>query len=249
MNTTAGISKDSAQADRKVCRKHGVPFVVENIENGLEYGSSWSYCPVCEKEEAEAARKKEAQEHYARMTAGIPYHYHAAHLDQFDAKFIAPVFAWVKKPKGFIYVHGGPGVGKTHLACAVKRDFNERGIFSQLVFSCEMFIRVNRTFHGNSAEHAADIIERVTDDRSAPVIFDDVGVQKDTAYTVDTWFNIIDRRYRADAPTMITTNHGPKDLADKVSSRVFSRIKSGLIFEFPEECKDRRYKEHWTERY
>jgi len=250
MITNVSISQSlNARADKPaLCPKHGVPIQwFENIVGEHDFG--YSCCPLCAAEEDRAAREAAAAERYARLIAEIPYHYHGACLDQFDAAFIAPVLDWVKRPKGFIYIYGGPGVGKTHLACAVKRDFNERGVSSRLVFSSDMLIEISRTFHAGSNAHAGDIVDKYAGNRFAPVIFDDVGVQKRTDYTADAWFNILDRRYRSNAPTMITTNLEPIPLGEAISARVLSRIKSGLVFEFPKECPDLRYKEHWTERY
>ena len=235
----------------KLCGKHGVPLmhnVIAGIVPALDY--RYSYCPICEDEKAAAAREEEARERHAQLVAGIPPHYHGADLSQFDSALIAPAIAWAKNPRGFLYVTGDAGVGKTHLACAVKKSLNERGIRSQLVFSGEIFVALRTSYGKKSTDSEADVVSKCAPDNDrSPAIFDDVGAQKITETVVDTWFNIIDRRYRADAPTMITTNLSASEIAgpESLGVRVKSRICSGLFLELM--GKDRRCKEHWTDRY
>ena len=231
----------------EVCRKHGVPFMREIVSGGIG-DREITYCPKCQSELIKAAREQEARERHERLVDGIPLHYQGAELSQFDRDLIAAVLEWAKDPKGFLYVSGGSGAGKTHLACAVKKDFNVRGISSRLVFSGEMFLQLRKSYWKNSEEREADVVAAYapSGDRR-PVIFDDVGAQKISETTADAWFNIIDRRYRSDGPTMITTNLSEAELADALSLRVQSRICSGLSLVLP--GKDRRVREHWTSKF
>lgn len=253
MTASLDVSKNSNEkkplnvATVEVCRKHGVPFVREMI-NGAGFDREITYCPKCEAERINAAREEEARKRRERLLEGIPFHYQGADLSQFDRDLIAVVLDWVKNPKGFLYVHGDIGVGKTHLACAVKKDFNARGIRSRLVFSGEMFLNLRKSFNKKTDDYEAGVVEKYAmDSDRRPVIFDDVGAQKTSEYTTIAWFNIIDPRYRSDSPTMITTNLSKSQLVGPVGDRAQSRICSGLELELT--GKDRRVREHWTSKF
>jgi len=244
----ASTATSSTTTNPRVCRKHGVPLEFEPHANTMLSEGYW-YCPVC----AEAIERKAAEDEARRrrelLWRGIPPHYRGADLSHFDAASIAPVLKWVAEPKGFVYIHGSCGVGKTHLACAVQKKLNADGWYGKLVFSSEMFLSLYKSFGRNSAVMEDEILNRYAPEKEADIaIFDDVGAQKISDYTVDAWYKIVDRRYRGNYPTIFTTNLKPGELSATLGDRTASRIISGVKIEIKGE--DRRVKKkHWTEKY
>jgi DNA replication protein DnaC len=218
-------------------------------ENKIVMGR-W-YCPRCAEENERQATVQEAAERRRRLNRDIPPHYQTANLGDFAQGDIAPVAKWAKAPAGFIYVHGTCGVGKTHLICAVQKRLNAEGVFSDLVFSAEMFMLLHKSFGRNAADMEDAIIAKYAPFKGDSVaLFDDVGAQKVSDYTVDTWYKIVDRRYRQNLPTFFTSNLTPKELGATLGDRTTSRILSGARIELKgEDLRMKKRKAHWTEKY
>jgi DNA replication protein DnaC len=232
------------------CQKHGVPFVYERYTDapgGNNYGGFY-YCPVCTAQEEKQARDEAVKKRFAVATRGIPPHYHNAELSQFDAKLIAPAIEWARNPRGHLFVTGGCGVGKTHLACAVQKQLNTDGRRGSLVFSADMFLELRKSFSKNSGAAEKDVLEKYAPENGWGItIFDDVGAQKDSDFTFQTWYNIMNRRSNNNCPTMITTNLSITDVHKELGDRTASRMLSGRYIELSGE--DRRMKKHWTDKY
>jgi len=213
------------------------------------WGIVFLYCPKCEEERLAQIEAEKAREREARLIHAIPPHYRDADLRQFDPAVIAPVLKWSENPTGFLYVTGKVGVGKTHLACAVKKKLNADGRVSSLVFSADMFLSLYKSFNSRKnaeAEEDAVIGKYAPESGGDIAIFDDVGAQKVSDYTTDAWYKIIDRRYRNNCPTMFTTNLSPDELDRRLGDRIISRIISGVVFEFPGEDRRLQKAKNWV---
>jgi DNA replication protein DnaC len=177
-----------------------------------------------------------------RLYNGISPKFRNARLFNFDADAIAPVIAWAESPCGFLFVHGFCGCGKSHLAAAVKRDFNERRVWSGLACCQDIIAELRASFDNGGSEYW--IIRRYAPNlnparsNGRPGIFDDFGGTRQTDFSIDAWFNIVDRRYRFDYPTMITSNLSLEEIAGSMNDRIASRLASGVIFEL--RGRDRR---------
>jgi len=236
----------------RTCKKHGIPIMYErfdnnNVENHFLQG--FYYCPKCEHELFVKEQKQAAKERHERLMRGVPHSYQSADLGQFDAKLIAPVIKWADNPRGFLCVTGSCGVGKTHLACAVQKRLNAAGAKGQLVFAAEMFLELRKSFGDKATVKEDAVLAKYAPDApgAEPMIFDDVGAQKASEYTVDAWYKIIDRFNRHGNPVMVTTNLTPDEMVAMLGERTASRIMSGGVVEIVGE--DRRVKKHWTEKY
>ena len=78
----------------------------------------------------------------------------------------------------------------------------------------------------HSDESEADILRRVNSARL--LILDDLGAERNTDYSTERIYNIIDARYRACKPLIVTTNRSLDtftDDADETRGRIYSRIK------------------------
>jgi hypothetical protein len=59
------------------------------------------------------------------------------------------------------------------------------------------------------------------------LLIDDLGIEKQSDWTEETLFGIIDARWRNCRPTIVTTNLTPLELRNTVGSRVYDRLKDG----------------------
>ena len=127
-----------------------------------------------------------------------------------------------------LYLWGNPGTGKTLLSAIILTEIMTRhaidGKFVKI--SRNFFNRIRSTFYEGSPTYGeASAIER--EFAEAPVlVIDDFGVQRDSAWELETLYNLVDARYEALKFTIFTSNSDPfKTLKDKSEGRILSRIK------------------------
>jgi DNA replication protein DnaC len=152
-----------------------------------------------------------------------------------EIKGIQKVMDWLSKRDGFLYIYGACGCGKTHLSCAIKRRANELRLSCSLFFSSDIFLRIRKSFD-NGSETESSIIDLCAPEYEKEggenfAIFDDFGNQKITDYAIETWYNIINRRYMNGYPTIFTSNLSLKEISVSMTDRIASRLASGIIFE------------------
>jgi DNA replication protein DnaC len=122
---------------------------------------------------------------------------------------------WVQKPDGWLYLCGGPGAGKTHLAVGAARHLLERS--NVAVWSYPALLEHNR---GNDGRDRLGKLVR------APVlVLDDLGANRWTDWALETTFLLFDGRYNHRLPMIVTSNVALEDLAaipglDRVASRI-----------------------------
>jgi len=123
------------------------------------------------------------------------------------------------KGKGLMFL-GGFGTGKTFLAACIANALLDEG-FSVLMTN---FPRLINTIHG-MREGKQEYIDSLN--KYSLLIIDDLGVERQSEYVAEIVLNIVDSRYRAGLPMVITTNLSPKDFSetqDIAKSRLYSRI-------------------------
>lgn len=123
------------------------------------------------------------------------------------------------KGKGLMFL-GGFGTGKTFLAACIANALLDES-FSVLMTN---FPRLINTIHG-MREGKQEYIDSLN--KYSLLIIDDLGVERQSEYVAEIVQNIIDSRYRAGLPVVITTNLSPKDFTetqDIAKSRLYSRI-------------------------
>lgn len=140
-----------------------------------------------------------------------------------------------KQGKGLL-LYGNVGRGKTYAACEVANALIDKG-YSVLVTN---FSRVLNTLQGTFEKQ--EYIDNIN--RFSLLVIDDLGIERETSFAKEQVYNIIDSRYRAGLPMIITTNlsidkiKNPDDIED---GRIYDRIIERC---FPLEVagKNRRHK-------
>lgn len=139
-----------------------------------------------------------------------------------------------KRGKGLTFF-GTPGTGKTFYAACIVNALIDRG------YPCMMtnFARLVNTIQG-MYDGKQEYIDGLN--RFALIVIDDLASERDTEYMNEIVQNIIDSRYRAGLPTIITTNLSAEELkhpADIRKQRTYSRLLE-MTFPVEVEGKDRR---------
>ena len=84
-----------------------------------------------------------------------------------------------------------------------------------------MFSRIKRSFNGGE-ETEDEIIEEYI---GRGILFlDDIGAENPSEYVRQTSYLIINGRYEREKQTVFTSNLSPTDLADRIGTRIVSRI-------------------------
>lgn len=198
-----------------------------------------TYCPVChEKEEREKkliqikAIKNEIAEQidsYLRER-GVPRRFLNARISDFPAP-------WQKLRENTegIFLSGSRGVGKTHLAVALMREMilntqlrNHYGTFRIDLQKMPLFISVPellleiRETYGDNALSEKAVIDKYS--WVDVLIVDDLGAEKTSDWVLQTLYTIMDRRYREELRTIITSNLNIEEIQEKLDDRIASRI-------------------------
>ena len=105
---------------------------------------------------------------------------------------------------------GDNGVGKTHLAVAVLRELAERkGARGQFWDFHELLREIRNSYDPETLTTELQVLEPVVE--ADVLALDDLGAWKMTDWMNDTLFYILNSRYLAKRPTLITTNYQDVD--------------------------------------
>jgi DNA replication protein DnaC len=126
--------------------------------------------------------------------------------------------AFAEAPEGWLLVHGPSGAGKTHVAAAIANRCIERGQAALFVVVPDLLDHLRAAYNPN-AEVGYDLaLEQV---RNAPVlVLDDLGTQNATSWAQEKLFQILNHRYNAQLPTIVTTNLSLDRLDERLRMRL-----------------------------
>ncbi len=126
--------------------------------------------------------------------------------------------AFAEAPEGWLVLVGPSGCGKTHLAAAVANRCLELGTPVLFVIVPDLLDHLRAAYHPDSEMGYDQLFDQV---RNAPVlIFDDLGTQSTTAWAQEKLFQIINHRFNARLPTIVTTNVPLQKLDERLHTRL-----------------------------
>ena len=128
---------------------------------------------------------------------------------------------WAGKPQGWLCLMGAFGCGKTHLAAAIANQLREDGK-TLAFYAVPDLLDALRQALGPQEKTRFDI--RLNEILEAPIlILDDFRLASATPWAKDTLFQIIDYRYLARMPTVITTPETMDEMDERVATRLMDR--------------------------
>lgn len=130
--------------------------------------------------------------------------------------------SYARQPEGWLVLRGGNGVGKTHLAAAIANHQIAEGNRVIFVTAPDLLDHL-RTSYKPGIERADEenFASRFEEVRTAPLlILDDLGIESPTAWAVEKLYQILNYRYNAQLPTVITTNFALEDMEVRLRSRL-----------------------------
>jgi len=181
------------------CKKAANQFKMPVVDKAASNLVSWQ---ICKWDKVRLMRK-------ASRLAKIPDKYDGKTLkdyrvteDNRRAVGLAQQYIRDKPPKG-LFFFGSYGTGKTFLAALIAKAFIGAGksvIFGDMP---ELLDELRRTFDSKDISEAELLGQYCECDL---LIMDDVGAGQLTAWKVGTTYKIINRRYNANKPTIVTSN-------------------------------------------
>jgi DNA replication protein DnaC len=136
-------------------------------------------------------------------------------------------FAYAQQPQGWLILKGSYGCGKTHLAAAIANHQIEHGRPVLFVVVPDLLDHLRAAFSPDSPVTFDRRFEAI---RTAPLlILDDFGAQSSTPWAQEKLYQILNHRYNAQLPTVITTNCELEDLDARLRSRLAELEWSALV--------------------
>jgi len=134
---------------------------------------------------------------------------------------------YARQPQGWLVLKGGYGCGKTHLAVAIANYQVQRGQPVLFVVVPDLLDHLRAAFAPGSTITFDQRFEAV---RTAPLlILDDLGAQSSTPWAQEKLYQILNYRYNAQLPTVITTNCDLEDLDPRLRSRLAELEWSAMV--------------------
>lgn len=125
---------------------------------------------------------------------------------------------FAKSPEGWLVFQGVTGCGKTHLAAAIVNYRYQAGKPALFVVVPEFLDHLRSTFSPDSKVTYDQMFERV---KTTPLlVLDDFGEQSATQWAQEKLYQVINYRYNAQLPTVITTSRALEELEGRISSRL-----------------------------
>ncbi len=125
---------------------------------------------------------------------------------------------YAEAPLGWLVLGGPSGCGKTHLAAAIANRQIELG--NEVFFTVvpDLLDHLRATYSPNADVTYDELFESV---RNAPLlVLDDLGTQSASAWAQEKLFQLLNHRFNAALPTVITTNHRLSELDERLRARL-----------------------------
>lgn len=133
-----------------------------------------------------------------------------------------------------ILLTGAAGLGKTHIAVALMLEWlmknkpEKTSWYPKFLPAVELFLELKRTFNNEGSEK--DVLDKYSAIKL--LCIDDVGAEKVSDWSRQSFYTLIDRRYREMKQTIITSNLSLEKISSLIDDRIASRIvEMGIVVE------------------
>lgn len=234
------------------CEKHGV-YRSRVLIMRPDNRPLMSCCPTCAEESREADRQRKLKEELAKRAddvrrvveySCIPARFLNRQFSDYQAKGIGQTIAlqacqsfaedWPDRLKngGSLVLTGGPGTGKTHLACAIGLHIMREHLASVYFATVATMLRgIKDTYRKDSEQGEQDAIDDLI--RPRLLILDEVGVQVGSEHEKMLMFEVLNARYQENRPSILISNLASDELETFLGHRLMDRYREcGSVLAF-----------------
>lgn len=220
-----------------------------DCEKAVAFWKGWDAKQEKIKKEKELAEEQELRKQRIESIlgkSGIKKRYLSRTIDSFSVTaenkrsfevatdYIKNFREYFTQGKG-LYLEGPCGTGKTHLAIAIALAIINTGVPVICKTSIDILGDIKRCYERNSKVTEEEVLEAYkTVDL---LIIDDLGKEQVTEWSVPVLYSILNERYEALLPTIITTNYNTTALAEKLSAKGDTETATAIISRFVESSK------------
>lgn len=133
------------------------------------------------------------------------------------------LLGWIKKDKNMLVFMGNPGVGKSYFCAAYIHMLQEKKQHFRYFSEADFFRKLRESISkGFDYEHDIQCICE-----AKYIIIDDIGTARGeqlSDFQKEALHILIDIRYNLQLPTLITSNLFIKDIYEKISPKIASRL-------------------------
>lgn len=126
-----------------------------------------------------------------------------------------------------LYIEGTFGTGKTHLAAAIGMFLTEKEYSVVMKTSFDLFEEIKKSFDGENGTTEHKVMEAYK--KCDLLIIDDLGKEQCTDWSMSVLYSIVNYRYEAMKPIVITTNFNNDDLIQTLTPKGFGSQKIKAI--------------------
>lgn len=120
-----------------------------------------------------------------------------------------------------ILMIGKTGLGKTHLSLAIAQEISKSGYSALYASAPDLFRKLQEEYFGRG-EQGTDTMKTLLE--ADLVIIDDLGAEIDNQFTMTSLYNIVNTRINYGKPVIISTNLSLKEIEQRYSERIASRL-------------------------
>jgi DNA replication protein DnaC len=125
---------------------------------------------------------------------------------------------YARNPEGWLYLRGGVGVGKTHLAVAAALEIRERTGSVLFAVVPDLLDHLRTTFDPSQGVAYDDRFNAI---RGAfLLVLDDLGTENTTPWAREKLYQIFNHRYVERLPTIVTSNQDHRHVDERILSRL-----------------------------
>lgn len=130
--------------------------------------------------------------------------------------------------KNGVFITGECGVGKSHLAFATANYLIKKGHSVIAMTMIDLLLKIKSSFNGG--KQTEEEILKIYEDCDL-LIIDDLGKEKPTEWALQMIYSIVDRRYNALKPIVVTTNFNAEELIKKLGDNSIANAIVDRLFE------------------
>ena len=134
---------------------------------------------------------------------------------------------FARSPEGWLVFHGLNGCGKTHLAAAIANYLLAQGKPVLFVVVPDLLDHLRSTFSPDSRISYDELFEKLKE--TPLLVLDDFGEQSTTPWAQEKLYQLINYRYNARLPMVVTTCLSLDEIETRISSRMVDPMIS-LVF-------------------